>query len=285
MGTEREISPATLEIRCDSWDEFKSRVQRDYSEDFSGLTPLYRGHARTEWMLDSPWDRRAQLWPSPKTPPGHEGRKRLLKKVLQDFKEHAIGLPGIKSRELADLDWWAIGRHYGLVTPLLDWSRSPYVAAFFALTGYAEKLSPGLTTLGTIDPKRFLAEALEESVAVWSFLPEEDQWETRGPRSELSILNPQIDIGHRQRAQRGLFTQLDHEEYLDLDAYLASFEVEKHPLRKYLIPCRDLASALMELRMMNITFATLFPDLSGAALQANYESVAFTLTILARARG
>jgi hypothetical protein len=35
---------------------------------------------------------------------------------------------------------------------------------------------------------------------------------------------------------------------------------------------------------MNITFATMFPDMQGAAMQANFESVAFTLMAFSMVR-
>jgi hypothetical protein len=112
-----------------------------------------------------------------------------------------------------------------------------------------------------------------EPVVVWALR----SGEVREVARELDVLNPRVDIGQRQRAQRGLFTRLNHGKYLDLESYLSSFTLTGPPLRKYLIPGWEVARAITELRMMNITFATLFPDLEGAALQANFESVAFSL--------
>jgi hypothetical protein len=268
------VVDAVETVNCESWEDFKAEVHRDYAEEVMGVSPLFRGHARKEWKLASPWDRQLETWVSPREDWSRESKRHHLEKILRDFKDLATGLPGLKSRELDDLDWWAIGRHYGLVTPLLDWTRSPYVAAFFAFTGFIEQASPGMTTRGSGDLKRFVLADMSEPVAVWAFMV----GESVGRANDLEVLSPRIDVGHRQRAQRGLFTK-----YLSLEEYLSSIPLDpkaRAPLRKYLIPGRVAPQAITELRMMNITFATLFPDLEGAAWQANFETSAFALMAL-----
>jgi hypothetical protein len=265
-------------VTCESWDHFKNLVNFDYAEENSGVSPIFRGQSQSDWKLASPWDRKLQRWANTPNAPtkNRNSAEYLLKKILADFKELSVGLPGIKNRELDEIDWWAIGRHYGLITPLLDWTRSPYVAAFFAFSDLAEQLSPGITTRGDFDLPRFLAADPSSPIAIWAFML------GRGidKHEELKVLNPPIDIGHRQRAQRGIFTTLLHEEFFDVESYLASLDPYIPPLKKYLIPGKEMAKALTELRLMNITFATLFPDLEGAAKQANFEMVSFSLQVL-----
>lgn len=53
---------------------------------------------------------------------------------LENFKKNTRGRHTISYTDPNDCDnnWWALGQHYGLATPLLDWVYSPYVAAFFS---------------------------------------------------------------------------------------------------------------------------------------------------------
>lgn len=131
-----------------------------------------------------------------------------------------------------------------------------------------------------MDLKKFLTADMSKQAAVWAFKVYKNIDKEYG--DDLEILEPRLDIGHRQRAQRGVFTRLNHNEFFAIEDYLSSLHAddargEPPPLTKYLIPARDTAKAITELRMMNITFATLFPDLEGAALQANFETSAFAM--------
>jgi hypothetical protein len=280
-----EPAPSIREIRCTSWEDFKARIRREYAEvnysssayDLDETHSLFRGHASTDWRLSSQWERRISrgveslfqrsTWESP------------LKRILDDFKDLASGTPGLQSHDLSDDDWWAIGRHYGLVTPLLDWTRSPYVAAFFAFIGFADSLNPGLSQGKDFDPKPFLMYESSDDVVIWALKVSPEL----RLANELEILNPRVDLGHRQRAQRGRFSRLNHEVHVNIEDYLSTIQFGETPLRKYLVPAMDTALALSELRLMNITFATIFPDLQGAALQANFETASFALLTIANA--
>src|SRR5260370_6225022 len=61
-----ETIPSIKEIRCTSWEDFKTRIMREYAEvsysssayDLDSTYSVFRGHASTEWRLASQWERR-----------------------------------------------------------------------------------------------------------------------------------------------------------------------------------------------------------------------------------
>lgn len=237
-----EVTSGYWEVKLSRWRWFADFIQKmlDYR------TYVFRGHALDNWKLESTLDRAIKRIPK-------ERRDQARLAHLDNFRLATRGRRGPHPRDYHNEDeWWALGQHHGLSTPLLDWTESPFVALYFAFSEI---------TMG------------EDCRAVWAIsktaVKEIQQFSP--DYADVRIVEPRSDENARLVSQRGVFIRCPPDLALD-DASRRTFaDLKLAPLIKLRIPNKDRTDCLRFLNRMNINALTLFPDLLGASLYCNTD--------------
>jgi hypothetical protein len=246
------------EIRVRSWAEFVDHCNRRDGWAF-------RGQADTGWALFSSLSRRLLRDALSRA----EWRLRE-ERAIRIFRRKAhVYLPD-RSVLQDELRCLALMQHHGAPTRLLDFTKSPFVAAFFAV----EQAAGDAAVYALNTPW------------LWSAAPSHDAKLTRDeidPRVQGNFeryfadnRHPMVWFGEpsemdrRLVAQSGLLVMPGTLE-MPLDEVLRSYR-SAQPLIEKVVLGRELrAEAMHALYRMNITQATLFPDLEGLARSIAYE--------------
>ena len=103
----------------------------EWVNNLEGGNILYRGHADENWELEASGNRRL--------------RKKSISITSQEYVDRLIkharsnGLGIKEGREIDDLELLADLQHYGAATCLIDFSKNPFIALFFACREHQEK--------------------------------------------------------------------------------------------------------------------------------------------------
>lgn len=217
-----------------SWSDFQERVRPLFPRRY-----LFRGQGK-------PWRLRTSF---------HRTRRKDLVRywredmpALEQNLSHLLNGSFDLTNDKHVGAFFSLVQHHGYPTPLLDWSYSAHVAAFFAF----QKAD----------------ESSEKPVRVWAFdinawekdFPPEFNMANSGPHitrvETLAIENP------RQAAQQGVGTLTS---VSDMEFFLQNRQTDND--RKYIhafdLPASERQQALSELAMMGVTAASLFPGLDG----------------------
>jgi hypothetical protein len=234
------------------------------------LPTIWRGQGDSSWPLSSSFERMyrklRERWQNDRSQSNNQGEGGNLDiyrcyrdRYLASFKRYAAGVRGPAPAPLDDERWWALGRHFGLRTPLLDWTDKPFIALFFAVTDLISRLERTAGDLG----------ALKVSGASCAVFRLElcDPIEALSSRG-LKTIRPEVDELSRMHGQRGLFTWLESAEYLDLESFLQHHGASSY-LTKFVLPDKLAIEAYRDLCNFGIDWRVLYPDLTGAALAAN----------------
>jgi len=249
--------------RIEHWREFSSLLESPFfnrvDEQF-----IYRGQRMYDWGM-TPTLARVTKNDIVTEELAKQQLKMFRKAIRGRIADHSL-LDDENEREHDEL--WSIGQHHGLMTPLLDWTYSPYVALFFAFAKedqQDEKDNPYRAVY--ILNKSFIADdALCPDIRV--FEPKKDDHGRLVSQAGLFTFSP-----YDATIENKLTEVLTDEDFPDDELKTATEGEQPGILAKYIckvyIKNEEQQECLKHLRRMNVHHASLFPDLIGAADYCN----------------
>lgn len=233
-----------IEYKVSSWKYFSDFINQEMLD---YTTYVYRGHGNSTWKLEPTLDRVIKSPTSPKRD-SH----------LKAFKYETRGRRGPNPVILEhDTDWWALGQHHGLLTPLLDWTESPFVALYFAASVAQKEKSRNFSV--------FAFSQNDIEFANRNIIEDIEIEEVNYRKPTVKIVRPLSDENSRLVSQRGLFTRGPNN--IDLESWVKKYSISDNimVLIKITMPTSGVQDCLRYLNRMNINHSTLFPDLTGAS--------------------
>lgn len=231
---------------------------------------FWRGHADESWKIQAEVFR-----------PKQDGNNYNELSLINNFRAEAESRYS-KCPQFDDLAGWLIlARHYGLPTRLLDWTKNPLVAIYFAVyEKYNNKAddkdgclwSLNLELLNSYMISNFKKEEknLQGLVALDNNIIKELIIGAFGYKIEKNL--PKVlacgtrHMDARVLAQQGSFTiHLDDTDLAEIDKTFYDGSAPRRWKRKFIIPHAVKKCILFELYGLGIRKSTLFPDLGALA--------------------
>jgi FRG domain len=169
--------------------------------------------------------------------------------------------------------WLAMMQHHGAPTRLLDFTWSPFVAAFFALEKARSDCAIWAVNFHLLKEKKYFFE--QENMTMKAPRPEKGidhylEFYTENSVPFITAGEP-YSMTQRQIAQSGTFLVpgiLDK----PIEGILSNESSPENLVVKFILDAKKIRDEAMEsLYYMNITNATLFPGLEGLARSLGYE--------------
>jgi hypothetical protein len=230
--------PSALKAEAQSWEEFNAFVRTLEPYQFA-----FRGHTGNQWRLRTSFHRtgRADLW-------------KFMAEDVASLHRHLSGLTTHRFQLNDPFDYAAfsnLAQHHGYPTPLLDWTQSPFVAAYFAFRDARSK-----RTTSSDKVRVFVLDA-----RAWSALGR--AFALMPGFIHLTLLEPLAINNPRALPQQSIsaWTNVD-----DLESFIerTATWTGKSYLKVIDLPARERKKAMQDLALMGITAGSMFPGLDGA---------------------
>jgi hypothetical protein len=220
-----------------TWDQFKSFATNDREGQ------IYRGQAR-HWRLQTAFHRT-----------GHADLSSYLDEKIPELENH---INAFAKHEYNMKDDRALGsllnlaQHHGYPTPLLDWTKSPFVAAFFAFTNKS---------------------IIKKGGTVSIFLFNDSKWSAMAGRIG-QLRSPKLSVKAMELPGYGNARVLPQQSitmFSNVDDIELLIKQNENTPGEYLtavsISADDREKAMKDLHLMGISWGSIFPGVEGVCKQ------------------
>jgi hypothetical protein len=232
-GVPSSLKPTTTK----GWEGFKKVVNALEQKRY-----IYRGQENNTWRLRTSFHRT-----------GRADLERFARDDISDLNRTFSALSH-HVFDLRDENHYAafihLAQHHGYPTPLLDWTWSPYVAAFFAFRNIKKT-----------DKSRKRTRIFKLDLAEWVKLPRAGKLFGFPPNA--TILNP-LAFGNARAIPQQSISIVSNVD--DIETHIESVELvqKKRYLEAFDLAASERDYVMKELALMGITAGALFPGLDGA---------------------
>jgi hypothetical protein len=210
-----------LEHHLDSWKEFKEFAY-DYMFDARGARRgdfIFRGQSNASWQLVASLDRKYG---------GHENWAEIELALMSEFARKCQNIKDLEDLLNHSDRAVAFAQHHGLPTRMLDWTDSPYIAAYFAFEGALDRRVNG-------------SMVENDRVAVWVAFMGAPIWDVESGSETVHFMSVPSWRNDRMYNQAGLFS-FNNSRFLSVDDYVRNSDgpADVGVLGKYTIPASEV---------------------------------------------
>lgn len=238
---------ATSTFPCADWAEFRRRMDQYLKLKVSSRDQfVFRGHARSDWKLETTLQRFARRSPQWTEEP-------IRKMLLGEFQMECARIDGNISHQidLATPELEMFARHHSLPCSILDWTGSPFVASHFAFESDEHFTSnrPERVAIWMLDRSAF---AISDAA--------------RAVGDNIALISSAItSLKNRRASEQNSHLMIIRDASIDIENVLSPY------MYKYTIPASERKMALSFLDEFGINSRSLFRDYDAAAKTAAWR--------------